>query len=75
MAEEDDKLSVRDMSIEIERANTEDQRQAFMGKVCKVVRALRVLYDDSESVAMPQPLRLVLKAALEGLLRIEEWGN
>jgi hypothetical protein len=75
LTEADSRMSVRKMRMDIEKCHTENQRAAFMRKFAKVLRALTVLYQDSESIGMTQPLRAVLKAALEGLQKIEKWGD
>lgn len=67
--------SVREMSMEVSIAHTQDARAAFLRRCGKVAKSLMVLYQDSESVGLPQPLRIVLKSACEGLGKVLEWGS
>lgn len=67
--------SVREMSIEISTRHTADQKKEFLRAVNRAVRLLTTLYQDSESVSLPQPYRIILKAAMDGLREVLSWGD
>ena len=75
LTEADSQMSVRKMRMDVEAAYTEDQRAAFLRHASRAVKLLTTMYEDSESVGLPQPERALLKGALEAVQKVAGWGN
>ena len=69
--------SVRELSQEITTAYTADQRKEFFKKVDKLDKLLQRIWEEAESVSMPDNLRAVTKDALkvvrEWIAQLLEW--
>jgi len=71
--------SVRDMSMEISTAHCADAKKSYLKLVNRVDKDIQRLWDDSETIGLPDNLRAACKAAL-GVLRdwitqLLAWGN
>ena len=64
---EENEISVRELSMEISTRHTADQRKEFMRRVQKIGREIERLWTDSESVQLPDDLRILTKNALSVL--------
>jgi hypothetical protein len=71
--------SVRDMSMEISTAHCADAKKSYLKLVNRVDKDIQRLWDDSETIGLPDSLRAACKAALGALrdwiAQLLEWGN
>lgn len=70
--------SVREMSIEVSTAHDADPLKAFMRRVIRVQKDVQRLWNDAETLSMPEQLRALTKSALavlkEWIDNLLEWG-
>jgi hypothetical protein len=71
--------SVRELSCEVSTAHTIDQKKEYFRLVTRMSKLLDRLWEDAESVDMPENLRQLTKAALRVLMdwidKLTEWKN
>ena len=75
---QDNEISVRELSTEINARYEEDARKSFFKRIDKISKLVELVWTECETIGMPDTLRVLTKNALrvlrEWIAAVVEWG-